>query len=97
METIPERIAKLRKQGYTEDFNIKKDHLETWDHRLNLKHEDFVVDRVFRFDEDSDPAGQSILYAITSPTHNLKGILIDGYGTFSEDTDDEMVKKLREH
>ncbi|MES3036594.1 MAG: phosphoribosylpyrophosphate synthetase [Bdellovibrionota bacterium] len=96
METMIERIAKLREQGYTEDFNLKKDHLESRNGQTTLFHNDFKVDRVFRFDEDSDPAAQSILYAVSSCTSDLKGILIDGYGTFSSDTDDEMVKKLRE-
>lgn len=48
-----------------------------------------------RFDVDTDPGDQSVLYAISSNKYNLKGVLVNGYGIYTEPISDEMLEKLR--
>ncbi len=96
-DTLSEAMNELKKEGYTEDFNIHHDSLICKDGTLKLFHDDFVVDKFFRFEGDSDPADESILYAISSPKNNLKGVLVNGYGISSESMANDLVEKLKVH
>ena len=58
-----------------------------------MPHE-FTVDKCFRFDVDEDPSDQAMLYAISSLKHNIKGLLVNGYGLYSDDATNEILKKL---
>jgi hypothetical protein len=87
-------INGLRKEGYTEDFNLQQQCLECRDRQFRIFHDEFIVDKYFRFDVSSDAADQSIIYAISSEKHALKGILINAYGIYSEPVTNEMLNKL---
>ncbi|HTB07625.1 MAG TPA: phosphoribosylpyrophosphate synthetase [Bacteroidia bacterium] len=96
-DTLSEAMNELKKQGYTEDFNIKHDCLICKDGTIKVFKDDFVVDKFFRFEGDTDPADEAILYAISSPKNNVKGILVNGYGIYSEPMANELVEKLKTH
>ncbi len=91
--TLSEAIAVVRKEGYTEDFNLQPNCIECQALELRLHPEEFTVDQYFRFEGMSDPGDNSILYAITS-NNGEKGLLVDAYGMYSENITPEMVKKL---
>ncbi|MBL7917784.1 MAG: phosphoribosylpyrophosphate synthetase [Bacteroidia bacterium] len=90
-----EAIDGLKKEGYTEDFNLQQNCLECKQGQFKIFHNEFVVDKYFRFEADTDPAEQSIIYAITSDKYNLKGILINGYGIYSDPITNEMLETLK--
>lgn len=94
-DTITETIAALRSEGYTEDFNLRQDCLECSNGQFRIFHDEFKVDDFYRFEGMSDPADNSILYAISSDKYGLKGILINAYGIYSEPIVDEMLEKLK--
>jgi hypothetical protein len=52
------------------------------------------VDKFYRFEGESNPSDSAILYAVSSNKHQLKGILVNGYGIYSEPITDEMLQKL---
>ncbi|HEX3080023.1 MAG TPA: phosphoribosylpyrophosphate synthetase [Puia sp.] len=90
-----EAIDGLRKEGYTEDFNLEQQCISCREGRFKIFHNEFIIDKYFRFDVGSDAADQSIIYAISSHKHDLKGILINAYGIYSEPLTNEMLKKLQ--
>ena len=92
---LVEAINGLRKEGYTEDFNLQQHCLECRTGRYGIFHDEFVVDKYFRFDVSSDAADQSIIYAISSDKYALKGVLINAYGIYSEPVTNEMLSKLK--
>jgi hypothetical protein len=96
-DTLSEAISSLKKQGYTTDFNLKSDCVVCSENKYKLSPEEFTIDKFFRFDTDEDPADQSILYAISSEKHKVKGLLVNGYGRFSSDTANKMIEKLKTH
>lgn len=95
--TLSQTINELVKLGYTHDFNIKEECLICHKTNTVLMPEDFQIDHVYRFDGDSDPQYQSILYAISSDKYDLKGTLVDGYGTSYDDESSKLVAKLKIH
>jgi hypothetical protein len=94
-DTVSQAITELNKQGYVEDFNLKADCLECRNGQYRVFAEEFAVDDFYRFEGESDPADESIVYAISSPKYGLKGVLVAPYGIYSEPITDQMVEKLR--
>jgi hypothetical protein len=96
-ETLTEGINALRTQGYTEDFNLRENCIECRAGAFKVFHDEFHVDKFFRFEDDTNPSDQSILYAISSEKHHLKGVLVNGYGIYSDTIANEMMDKLNVH
>ena len=92
--TLSEAINELAKRGYTSNFNLNNDGLECAEKINLLKPEEFEIDEVYRFQDMSDLDIESILYAISSPKHNLKGLLVNAYGIYSDTATTELIEKL---
>lgn len=95
MDTLSQTIEALRKEGYTEDFNLEQNCIECRQGAFKLFHDEFVIDKYYRFEGDSDPADEATLYAISSQKHNIKGILVNGAGIYTQDITDEMLNTLK--
>ena len=93
MDTLTAAIDALRKEGYTEDFNLKENCLECG--TLAVFHDEFHVDKYFRFEGETDPADEAVLYAISSEKHGIKGLLVNAYGMYSDPIADEIMAKLK--
>ncbi len=92
--TLSETINELRKQGYTEDFNLQQNCLECRNGEFKVFADEFKVDKYFRFEGESNPSDSAILYAISSDSKKLKGVLVNAYGIYSEPMTDELLEKL---
>ncbi|CAN5442598.1 hypothetical protein BH11BAC5_BH11BAC5_47060 [soil metagenome] len=97
MTTLSEITNLLKERGYTIDFNLKENCLECGGNLLKIFPGEFMVDKHYRFEGPSDPGDEAIVYAISSPKYNLKGVLVNGYGISSESITDEMIKALDEN
>jgi hypothetical protein len=93
--TLSETMNELRKEGYTEDFNLQQNCLECRNGEYKVFADEFKVDKFFRFEGASNPSDSSILYAISSNSKNLKGLLVNAYGIYSEPLTDEMLERLQ--
>ncbi len=96
LTTLSEILNKLKEEGYTMDFNLKQNCLVCQGNALEVHPDDFQIDRHFRFEGQSDPDDQAIVYAISSEKHGLKGVLVNGYGIYSEPGNDEIIAALHE-
>lgn len=95
-ETLVEAINDLKQQGYVDDLNLQQNYLEV-NASIKLHPDDFHVDAFYRFEENTDPDEQAILYAISAPSLNIKGLLVNAYGIYSETMTDDMMRKLNVH
>ncbi|HET9057500.1 MAG TPA: phosphoribosylpyrophosphate synthetase [Chitinophagaceae bacterium] len=93
-DTVTEAIAGLKQRGYIIDFNIGYDCIVCHDTPLSLMPNEFKITEVYRFEGDTDPADQAIVYAIESK-HGEKGVLVNGYGVYSDQVSDELIEKLK--
>jgi len=73
------------------DFNLYENCIICNQQKFNP--EDFKIVEVYRYEGDSDPADEAIVYAIESK-NGLKGVLVNGYGISAETLSSEMAKKL---
>src|SRR5690606_24173204 len=95
--TLSETINGLIKLGYIHDFNISEECLVCHQTNITLSPNDFQIDKVYRFEGESNPEDQSILYAISSAKFDIKGVLVNGYGISSDDTTSKLIEKLETH
>ncbi len=95
--TLSETINGLKKEGYTIDFNINRDFVVCNKPNMTLFPDEFEIDKVYRFEGESNPDDQAILYAISSPKFNVKGVLVNGYGISAVEISDALISKLRTH
>jgi quercetin dioxygenase-like cupin family protein len=96
MTTLSQVLNHLKAIGYTEDFNLDEDSLVSTRNALKMNPEEFVVDKHYRFEGESDPGDEAVVYAISSTKHNIRGILVNGYGIYSDPATDRMLKTLDE-
>ncbi|SDA97338.1 hypothetical protein SAMN03080617_04358 [Algoriphagus alkaliphilus] len=91
--TLVETLENLRKEGYIEDFNIRFDSLICGD--VCLLPSQFEVDQTFRFEGNTDPSDEAILFAISSLDGKLKGVVVNSYGVYSDDLTDDLMEKFK--
>jgi len=93
-DTLTVAINAWRKQGYLEDFELRENKLICLGNKLSISHNEFKVDKYYRFEGETDPSDESILYAISSSVYGLKGLLVSAYGIYA-DTIGDMLEKLK--
>lgn len=95
-DTVTEAVNDLQKRGYTGNLNIKDDVLICGT-GVQLKPDEFQIDEVYRFEGETDPGDEMIVYGISSEKCNYKGVLVNGYGTYAEAAPSDLIKKLSTH
>ncbi len=94
-DTVSQAVSGLRERGYTVDFNLAENCLVC--NGQNYAIHDFEITEVHRFEGDTDPSDEAVVYAIESINNGVKGILVNGYGIAAEGMSAEMALKLRIH
>ena len=85
---LTETIKDLHEKGYETDFNLIRNQPPNFS--------DFVVDDVYRIDINTDPADQSVLYAVRCKSTGEKGIIINGFGIYSDPLANELIASLQD-
>jgi len=93
-ETLTEAIKNLNERGYTLDFNLEENCIICNEEKFHP--EDFEITETYRFEGETNPSDESVIYAIESRT-GLKGILLNAFGIYADPMSDEMIKKLSFH
>ena len=96
-ETLSEAINDLTKRGYNLNFNLKEENIHCAENNIQLHPEEFEIDEWYRFQQMSDVDDETILYAISSKKHNLKGLLVNAFGVYADSTSAQLAAKLSVH
>ena len=86
-------MGNLEKHGYTEQFRVQQDKLESVTTGKKYACEDVKAANFYRFEGISDPDDMSILYAIET-CDGAKGTLTDAYGRYSDEATGEFMKRV---
>ena len=93
-DTVSEAVNGLKKRGFSVDFNLDENCLVCNDEKFNA--DDFEIVEVHRFEGDSDPSDEAVVYAIESKS-GMKVVLVNGYGISSDKLSDDIARKLSIH
>ncbi len=96
-DNLIDALKDLKAKGFTTDFNLAFDSLQCSASGTLLKPSDFEILEHHRFEANTDPDDSSVLYVIHATNGNLKGVLINAYGVYSDAVSDEMIQKLKVH
>jgi hypothetical protein len=91
---MTEAVNGLKKRGFITDFNLEFDCITSHETSHRLKPSEFEITEVYRFEGDSDPADEAVVYAIES-RHGQRGVLVNGFGISADGASEEMVEKLK--
>jgi len=93
-DTVSEAIRGLQQRGYSVDFNLSENCLVCETDKFDV--EDFEIVEIHRFEGNTDPSDEAIVYAIES-NNGVKGVLVNGYGISADPMTAEMARKLSIH
>ena len=96
-DTVTEALKDLKLRGFTIDFNIAFDKIICSENKICLNPNEFEITEVYRFEGDTDPGDENVVYAIESKDNNVKGTMSSAYGTYAESISTEMIQKLSMH
>ena len=89
---MTETLKQLKKEGFTENFMVRNGSLMN-SSRTILPESKLELLETYRIESDSDPMHQSILYAIHCKAPEMKGVLINSYGSYSDQDTNQFVEK----
>ena len=73
---VSKALAELAQKGYTTDFNLQEA-------RIINHREDFVIEEVYRYEGETDPADEATVYGIKA-SDGEKGVFVAGHGAYTE-------------
>ena len=97
METLMQAVERLSRAGYDDEFVAIPEGLRAV--RSGGIHDPgcLKVDEVVRFEGPSDPADESILFALRCEVHGVKGTYATPFGPAVDALDAEAVRRLSLH
>ncbi len=96
-DTVTDALSGLKEIGYTVDFNIAFDKIICSKNEICLNPNEFEITEVYRFEGDSNPADEDVVYTIESKDGKIKGTITSAYGMYAETVSTEMIQKLSIH
>lgn len=94
MDTLSDRMRQLHAAGWTMQLSVSDGGLRCDGCSCWTAPEDVSVDEVYRFEGDSDPGDESILFAISMPCGH-RGLLPAAYGNDQTPEVTKVVSRLR--
>ena len=96
-ETVVAALAGLKARGFTLDFNLAFDKIICNENGVCLNPHEFEITEVYRFEGDTNPADEDIVYGIESKDGSIKGSLTSAYGVYADSVSAEMIQKMAMH
>jgi len=96
-DTLSQAVNDLQARGYTDDLILQDECVVCRGKNTYLHPDEFRIDEFHRFEGASDPGDSSIVYAVSSEKHDIKGILVNAFGADASRLTQSMVAKLAIH
>jgi hypothetical protein len=96
-DTLSQAVNDLQRRGYIDELQVGDSCLLCNTRGLTLDPDAFQIDEFHRFEGETDPSDESIVYAISSKEHDVKGILVNAFGRDASPLGQRMVAKLATH
>jgi hypothetical protein len=94
MSPMVKILADLNQSGYTTQFKACEKGVTSMDTQKCYKPKEVEVKHFYRFEGESSPDDNSIIYAIETK-NGEKGTLIDSYGAYSDPMVEDFIKKVK--
>jgi hypothetical protein len=95
LKTLVDCHKKMREDGYKEDYTVLNGKLHSLTTDKDYTAEEVKIVNFFRFEGQTDPADDSIMYVIEAKDGS-KGTLVDGYGPSSDSDTTEFILRIEQ-
>ncbi|MDF9795031.1 hypothetical protein OKW21_000294 [Catalinimonas alkaloidigena] len=92
---LTEKINELAKKGFETQFKFENGALKDRTSDKNYQAQELSIIEEYRFEGESNPDDMSILYALEA-RDGTKGIVVNAYGTYSDDDLGDFMKRVKE-
>ena len=96
-DTVTEALADLKSRGYNTDFNLAFDKISCSRTKACLAPADFEITEFYRFEGETNPSDEDIVYGIVSKDGSMKGVLTSAFGVYADGISDDLLRKLSIH
>ena len=96
-DTVVAALNGLKAKGYNIDFNIGFEKIQCDEHNIFLHPDEFEITEVYRFEGDTNPSDEDVVYAVESKDGKMKGTITSAFGMYADSVNDAMLKKLTIH
>jgi hypothetical protein len=96
-DTVTAALAGLKAKGYTLNFNVSFDNIKCNEHNICLNPNEFEIVDVYRFEGDTNPSDEDVVYAVESKDGTVKGTITSAFGPYADSISNEMIQKLSMH
>lgn len=93
-DTVVAALNGLKARGYTINFNIAFDKLMCSDNKICLNPDEFEITEFYRFEGNSNPADEDVVYAVESKDGKSKGVITSAFGLYADTASAAMLRKL---
>lgn len=95
LETLVSVQRKLEEEGFETQFKATEQGLLSLSTERTFQPEEVKIESFYRFEGESDPEDNSIIYAIETDSGE-KGTLADGYSNSSDALVSDFIKQVKE-
>jgi hypothetical protein len=95
MKTLADCMNALKSKGFGENFMVKENMLHALNSDKKYPAEEVKILNFYRFEGESDPGDNAILYAIET-NDGLRGLLSDAYGSYADADVSEFIDQVTE-
>ena len=96
-DTVTSALTGLKNKGYTLDFNISFDNIKCDEQNICLNPNEFEIVEVHRFEGDTNPSDEDVVYAVESKDGKIKGTITSAFGMYADSVSNQMIQKLTMH
>ena len=89
-------ISDLHHNGFTNDFQLVGNDLFWVQGDIFIRAGEFAILEYYKITRTDKSLDELIVFGIIAPYHNIKGILLNHYRSYSNTTAPVIVKKLKE-
>jgi hypothetical protein len=94
VETLHAAVERLERAGYADALRASADgFLEERSGRIHLP-ETLIVDEIVRFEGDSDPADEAVLYALHSEDESVRATFVATFGPSADPVSGPLIRRL---
>jgi len=97
METMGEAISRLERRGFLQAFRATQGGDLQVDNNRPLAPESLVVEEMVRFEGESDPSDEAVLFALSSADGRVQGTFAASFGTPIDAASAEAIQRLARH
>jgi hypothetical protein len=94
METMDAAVERLERAGYADELRASEaGFLEVRTGRIHSP-ETLVVDEIVRFEGESDPADEAVLFALRARDQSMRGTFVATYGPSADPISAPLIRRL---